>query len=167
MLARALLQEAVNLFAGEAPPGVKISCNASADLPEYLLGNPVRLWQVLFNLAGNAVKFTADGTIELRADLDGEWLRLEVVDTGTGIAPEKVDRVFDRFVQGDDTSTRKNGGSGTRTRDHEGNRRRDGRLDRAEKRARPQQQIYGSPARGACSRSWRIRGETGADRRGQ
>jgi len=109
---RALLQEAVNLFAGEAQAGVEIACTASADIPEHLLGDPVRLRQVLFNLTGNAVKFTADGSIELRADRDGEWLRLEVVDTGTGIAPEKVDRVFDRFVQGDDTNTRKHGGLG-------------------------------------------------------
>jgi len=109
---RALLQEAVTLFAGEASAGVEISYTASMDVPEHLMGDPVRVRQILFNLAGNAVKFTVEGSIELRADLDGGWLRFEVIDTGTGIPPEKIDHVFDRFVQGDDTNTRKRGGLG-------------------------------------------------------
>lgn len=109
---RTLLQEAVTLFSGEAFPGVSISCHATPEVPERLLGDPVRVRQVLFNLTGNAVKFTQAGSIELRADVEGEWLRLDVIDTGTGIASDKIDVIFDRFVQGDDSNTRKQGGLG-------------------------------------------------------
>jgi two-component system, sensor histidine kinase and response regulator len=80
-------------------------------------GDPTRLRQVLFNLASNAVKFTERGFVEIGAALDGDGgdpsaLRFWVKDTGIGVAPEQAARLFDKFVQADDTITRRYGGTG-------------------------------------------------------
>jgi signal transduction histidine kinase/ActR/RegA family two-component response regulator len=83
-----------------------------------LLGDAVRLRQVLFNLVGNALKFTERGgvTVRLRAsapDSRGRCeLTLQVADTGIGIAPEQLPRLFERFTQADNSATRRHGGSG-------------------------------------------------------
>jgi PAS domain S-box-containing protein len=79
----------------------------------WVRADPVRLRQALFNLVGNAVKFTERGsvTIRCRAPAPGR-LRFEVIDTGVGIPAEAQDRVFTRFDQGDASTTRKFGGSG-------------------------------------------------------
>jgi signal transduction histidine kinase/ActR/RegA family two-component response regulator len=78
--------------------------------------DPVRLRQVLFNLIGNAVKFTHEGTVRVRMETVGEGeagrLRFEIVDTGIGIAPEARERLFGRFQQADDSATRQFGGTG-------------------------------------------------------
>jgi protein-histidine pros-kinase len=79
------------------------------------LGDAGRLRQVLLNLVGNAVKFTAEGSVELRVTLvEGRVneIRFEVADTGVGIAADKTDRIFDAFAQGDSSTTRRYGGSG-------------------------------------------------------
>jgi PAS domain S-box-containing protein len=76
----------------------------------------VKLRQCLFNLLSNAAKFTEAGTITLRAsretDFGVEWLRFTVEDTGIGMSPEQVGRLFERFSQADETTTRKFGGTG-------------------------------------------------------
>jgi PAS domain S-box-containing protein len=82
-----------------------------------LLGDPLRLGQILLNLTGNAIKFTEHGSITLRARLleDGPGdvlLRIEVVDTGIGIAPADQKRLFTAFEQADNSMTRKYGGTG-------------------------------------------------------
>ena len=82
-----------------------------------LLGDPLRLGQILLNLTGNAVKFTHQGAIEVRAMVVEETpadvlLRFEVEDTGIGIAPEAQARLFNAFEQGDGSTTRKYGGTG-------------------------------------------------------
>jgi signal transduction histidine kinase/ActR/RegA family two-component response regulator len=84
-----------------------------------LLGDAVRLRQVLLNLVGNALKFTNQGRVTVRLmltagpDVGGpSLLRLDVVDTGIGIAPEQVPRLFERFRQIDNSATRRHGGSG-------------------------------------------------------
>jgi signal transduction histidine kinase/CheY-like chemotaxis protein len=89
----------------------------SPDLPPALRGDPVRIRQVLFNLAGNAVKFTAEGEVVVRAwlaDGDGERLavRFEVSDTGIGVSPEDATRIFETFSQADSSTTRRYGGTG-------------------------------------------------------
>jgi CheY-like chemotaxis protein/anti-sigma regulatory factor (Ser/Thr protein kinase) len=82
-----------------------------------LLGDPLRLGQILLNLTGNAIKFTEHGSITLRARLleespDNVLLRIEVIDTGIGIAPADQKRLFTAFEQADNSMTRKYGGTG-------------------------------------------------------
>jgi PAS domain S-box-containing protein len=75
-------------------------------------GDPVRLRQILYNLCSNALKFTADGRVEVKMDYrDGE-LELSVRDTGIGIDPETAAGLFDRFVQADTSTSRRFGGTG-------------------------------------------------------
>ncbi len=75
-------------------------------------GDARRLTQVLLNLVGNAIKFTDQGSVEVRAVQAGDRFELSVVDTGLGIAPADQARVFEEFQQVDNTSTRKKGGTG-------------------------------------------------------
>jgi PAS domain S-box-containing protein len=87
------------------------------EVPAWLRGDPTRLRQALLNYAGNAVKFTEKGSIELRASLlkdDGGDLlvRFEVQDTGVGIPADKIGRLFQVFEQADTSTTRKYGGTG-------------------------------------------------------
>jgi signal transduction histidine kinase/ActR/RegA family two-component response regulator len=87
------------------------------EIPELLSGDAARLRQILTNLLGNAVKFTAHGEITLRARVlesltDTVWLRFEVSDTGIGIAPEIQARLFEPFTQADSSTTRRFGGTG-------------------------------------------------------
>ena len=72
----------------------------------------VKLRQCLFNLLGNACKFTENGQITLRVRRDGEWLSFAVEDTGIGMSPEQLRRLFQRFTQADESTTRKFGGTG-------------------------------------------------------
>jgi PAS domain S-box-containing protein len=86
-------------------------------LPHGLVGDPTRLQQALLNYAGNAVKFTEQGSITLRAlkqeeTADAVTVRFEVTDTGIGIAPEAMTRLFSAFEQADNSMTRKYGGTG-------------------------------------------------------
>ncbi|MCA1909763.1 MAG: hypothetical protein LDL39_15520 [Magnetospirillum sp.] len=86
-------------------------------IPKALSGDPTRLRQVLFNLVGNAVKFTQSGRVAAflqHVENDGrqERLRLVVADTGIGIAPEVLTRLFQPFTQADDTTARRFGGTG-------------------------------------------------------
>jgi PAS domain S-box-containing protein len=77
--------------------------------------DPVKLRQCLFNLLGNAAKFTEDGRITLSAMPDAEhanWIAFRVADTGIGMTPEQLDRLFQRFSQADSTTTRRFGGTG-------------------------------------------------------
>ena len=75
-------------------------------------GDARRLTQVLLNLVGNAIKFTDQGSVEVRARQAGERFELSVVDSGFGIAPEDQAKIFEEFQQVDNTSTRKKGGTG-------------------------------------------------------
>jgi PAS domain S-box-containing protein len=87
------------------------------EIPLDLVGDPTRLQQALLNYAGNAVKFTDRGSVTLRAQQvrdDGEYvtLRFEVVDTGPGIEPAVLKRLYATFEQGDASTTRRSGGTG-------------------------------------------------------
>jgi len=87
------------------------------EIPEYVVGDPVRLRQVILNLVGNAIKFTAQGEVVLRVeqesqDADGFTLHFSVRDTGIGIPPEKQKLIFEPFSQADGSTTRKYGGTG-------------------------------------------------------
>jgi two-component system sensor histidine kinase/response regulator len=94
-----------------------ISCDIDQALPATLLGDPLRLQQILLNFLSNAIKFTHSGTIAVRMRLLGRadgnaMIRCEVSDTGIGIAPEGVAKLFRPFEQGDTSTTRRYGGTG-------------------------------------------------------
>ena len=97
--------------------GLEFLCAASPDVPALLRGDPARLRQILINLAGNAVKFTHQGEIAVRARLISETdseavVRFSVQDTGIGIPADKQDGLFQQFTQVDASTTRKYGGTG-------------------------------------------------------
>ena len=101
---------------GARAKGLTIEINDDS-VPQWLSGDPTRLRQALLNYGGNALKFTEKGKISLCAKLleayDGEVLvRFEVADTGIGIAPEQLGRLFHAFEQADMSTTRKYGGTG-------------------------------------------------------
>ena len=106
------------LLAGQAQRnGVAFIWSVDTEVPATAVGDAVRLRQILTNLVGNAVKFTTEGEIETRVSVveeqgDVTTLRFTVRDTGTGIAPDVLDRIFDGFAQADESMTRKYGGSG-------------------------------------------------------
>ena len=82
------------------------------DARGYCRGDAMRVRQVLANLTANAVKFTSLGEVMVRVQRDGETVRIEVRDTGPGIAADQHDRIFERFAQADSSSTRNFGGAG-------------------------------------------------------
>lgn len=89
----------------------------SLDVPPHLIGDPLRLGQILINLTGNAIKFTERGEIQVQVDLAEETaedalLRFTVRDTGIGMTTEQVGKMFQPFSQADASITRKYGGSG-------------------------------------------------------
>ncbi len=114
---RGIAGHVVSMLA-EAARSKGLALESSVDaLPSRLLGDGTRLTQALLNLAGNAVKFTEQGSVTLRTQLveasAGDCLvRFEVVDTGIGIAPETMARLFEPFQQGDDSTARVFGGTG-------------------------------------------------------
>ena len=115
---RDVVDSVAALLAGRAQRnGVEFICSVDTEVPGTAVGDTVRLRQILTNLVGNAVKFTTEGEIETRVSVveeqgDVVTLRFTVRDTGIGIAPDDLDRVFDGFAQADESMTRLHGGSG-------------------------------------------------------
>jgi two-component system sensor histidine kinase/response regulator len=97
--------------------GLEYVMDISPEVPENLVGDPLRLGQVLINLTGNAIKFTAKGKIHLRCRVfrsGPDWIDLyfEILDTGIGMTQEQQARLFHAFTQADSSITRKYGGTG-------------------------------------------------------
>ncbi|WP_224983925.1 response regulator [Geomonas agri] len=97
--------------------GLEIVALVESDVPPVLVGDQVRVHQILMNLVGNAVKFTERGEVVIRGTLVEERgeevvVRIEVADTGIGISPEVKERIFEGFSQADNSTTRKYGGTG-------------------------------------------------------
>lgn len=97
--------------------GLEVLCLNQPNIPARLVGDPGRLRQILMNLAGNAIKFTSNGEIVVRAALEQEegdkvTLKFSVSDTGIGIPHDRQAAIFERFVQVDSSTTRKFGGTG-------------------------------------------------------
>jgi signal transduction histidine kinase/ActR/RegA family two-component response regulator len=101
-----------------AERGLALAVRYEGAVPEGILSDPTRLKQVLLNLVGNAVKFTESGSVELRVRVLSSFddpdprLRFSVVDTGIGMTPEQLGRVFEAFSQADGSTTRRFGGTG-------------------------------------------------------
>ncbi|MFP5257969.1 MAG: ATP-binding protein [Acidobacteriota bacterium] len=114
----AVLDGVVSAYARQArAAGLTLSLAASPGVAAMACGDPARLRQVAGNLVSNAVKFTREGSVTVRADLiedtvQGSTLRLEVADTGIGISKEHCDRIFEPFTQVDGSLTRKYQGTG-------------------------------------------------------
>ena len=110
----ALVESVTELLAPRAhAKGIEISCFISNRLPDQIMGDEKRLRQVLLNLSGNAIKFTAEGGVALRAELDGQsMLRLTVRDTGIGMTEAEQQRIFEEFTQANDDTRRLFGGTG-------------------------------------------------------
>jgi len=115
---RRLVREVVGLFAAQARErGLDLRAQIDAAVPEELVGDALRLRQVLANLVGNAIKFTNRGAVKVRVamiaqDEGGVLLRIAVCDTGIGIAPEARARLFEPFAQADPATARRYGGTG-------------------------------------------------------
>lgn len=97
--------------------GLQFSFVVAETVPDVISGDAIRLTQILANMIGNAVKFTAEGSIRVEVTnkaLDGDrvWLGFVIRDTGIGIAREKLSDIFERFRQAEDSITRKFGGTG-------------------------------------------------------
>ncbi|MBN1102696.1 MAG: response regulator, partial [Deltaproteobacteria bacterium] len=115
---RVTLENAMDILAVKAhEKGLELACHILPDVPTALTGDPVRLRQVILNLAGNAVKFTEEGEVVIRVETEKEedpvvHLHFTVSDTGIGIPADKIDSVFESFRQVDGSTTRKYGGTG-------------------------------------------------------
>jgi PAS domain S-box-containing protein len=108
-----VIDGAVDLVAPRAKTkGLELLVEEAPNLPATCEGDPVRLTQVLVNLLSNAKKFTAQGGVILFAGRRGQHLILRVTDTGIGMAPEQVKRLFAPFEQADGATTRRFGGTG-------------------------------------------------------
>ncbi len=100
--------------------GLQFRAHVMPEVPHALRGDPYHLRQVLYNLIGNGIKFTQSGSVTLSISSLGESehavrLRFAIEDTGIGIAPEAQERIFESFVQADDSTTRRYGGTGLGT----------------------------------------------------
>jgi len=96
--------------------GLALRLTCAPELPESVISDPTRIRQVLINLADNAIKFTHQGTVAINVAVtsreEARRLRFDVVDGGIGIPADKLDAIFDKFTQADNSTTRKYGGSG-------------------------------------------------------
>ncbi|MDK9716567.1 MAG: PAS domain S-box protein [Trichlorobacter sp.] len=113
-----LLREVAGMYEKPAAEkGIDLDLLQPDDLPPALVGDPLRLKQVLINLVGNAIKFTSHGGVSVHIHRlydspQGSRLRFEVRDSGIGMAPEALQKIFNPFTQADASTARNHGGSG-------------------------------------------------------
>jgi PAS domain S-box-containing protein len=107
------LRACVKLVAPAAKgKGLELKCDLAEDLPRFVLGDGLRLRQIVLNLLGNSTKFTDAGSIAITASLEPEGMLIEIADTGIGIAPDRQAAIFEQFVQAESTTAAKYGGTG-------------------------------------------------------
>lgn len=115
---RESVEDVVELLAEQAQEkNLDFAATFDTDLPATFMGDPYRIQQVITNLTGNAIKFTASGQVVIRVHISRKQgtncdVEVEVLDTGIGIAPELKSRLFQPFTQGDGSTTRRFGGTG-------------------------------------------------------
>ncbi|MEH6436997.1 MHYT domain-containing protein [Massilia sp. DD77] len=103
------------LAANARAKGLHLDIQYDPALPTGLRGDELRMRQVLTNLIDNAIKFTAKGSVTLKVRAEGDQLCIAVIDTGIGIAKDRLDAIFDPFTQADASMTRRYGGTGLGT----------------------------------------------------
>ncbi|MCQ2991808.1 response regulator [Pseudomonas tremae] len=114
----ALIEDTANLLSQNAAPSVELTCLIEPDFPAMITGDPTRVRQIVSNLLSNALKFTRFGRVDVRlthhadATLGDNRIRIEVRDTGIGIAQDAQARIFQPFTQAETAITRQYGGTG-------------------------------------------------------
>ncbi|HXJ39059.1 MAG TPA: response regulator [Bryobacteraceae bacterium] len=115
---RSILEESAKSLAFSAhEKGLELICDIRSEVPDYVIGDPARIRQIVINLLGNAIKFTEHGEVALGASVDASEsgsvrVHFTVRDTGIGISHEKQAIIFEAFTQADGSTTRKFGGTG-------------------------------------------------------
>ncbi len=115
---RATINHIINMIRPQVDSDkVTLTSTIDPNIPQLLIGDDLRISQILLNLGGNAIKFTLKGNIHFAAKLysdtlDIATLEIKVSDTGIGIAPEAIENIFEKFTQADQSTTRKFGGTG-------------------------------------------------------
>ncbi len=114
-----ILVDVLSIFRAKAEEkGIKLDLDLKSRLPETIVTDPLRVRQVVTNLVGNAIKFTASGGVRICAgiehgsDRESSTLTIEVVDTGIGLTDAQMDKIFNPFTQADGSTTRNYGGTG-------------------------------------------------------
>ena len=112
-----LIQEVVTVLSVKArEKGIGLDFDVDGPIPESILSDPTRLRQIVTNLLSNSIKFTESGGVKIVARLasadEGRWFCIDVTDSGIGMAPDSLEKIFDPFVQADTSVTRNFGGTG-------------------------------------------------------
>ncbi len=108
----ALVEDTANLLSQNAAPSVELTCLIDPHFPALVLGDPTRVRQIVSNLLSNALKFTRFGRVDVRLSAYKDGVRIEVCDTGIGIAQEAQVKIFQPFTQAGAGITRQYGGTG-------------------------------------------------------
>ena len=107
-----LIEDTANLLSQNAAPSVELTCLIDPHFPALVLGDPTRVRQIVSNLLSNALKFTRFGRVDVRLSTFGDGVRIEVCDTGIGIAQDAQVKIFQPFTQAGAGITRQFGGTG-------------------------------------------------------
>jgi len=107
-----LIEDTANLLSQNAAPSVELTCLIDPHFPALVLGDPTRVRQIVSNLLSNALKFTRFGRVDVRLSTHKDGVRIEVCDTGIGIAQEAQVKIFQPFTQAGAGITRQYGGTG-------------------------------------------------------
>ncbi|HKQ28495.1 MAG TPA: ATP-binding protein, partial [Burkholderiales bacterium] len=111
-----VLQAIEELTVKAQEKGIALAFEVEGRVPESVLSDPARLRQIVLNLVGNAIKFTDSGSVRIRARLEGNAVEslysVKVIDTGIGVPADKLESLFDPFIQADTSITRRFGGTG-------------------------------------------------------
>jgi signal transduction histidine kinase len=108
----ALVEDTANLLSQNAAASVELACLIAPDFPALVLGDPTRVRQIVSNLLSNALKFTRFGRVDVRLNTQEQGVRIEICDTGIGIALEAQVKIFQPYTQAGTGITRQYGGTG-------------------------------------------------------